>query len=79
VVLDLIYASVNDISDIRFPSGDKGRVRGFDGTLVCQTGTKFMPKGKSIWEFGKKLDYKTKATDDFKKRSGYSGSHFGGP
>lgn len=70
LVSDLIRASVNDISDIRFPSGDKGQVRGFDGVLVCQTGKGFVPKGKSIWEFGTNQDYKTKASGDFKKRSG---------
>lgn len=70
VISDLIRASVNDISDIRFPSGDKGQVRGFDGILVCQTGKGFVPKGKSIWEFGTNQDYKAKARDDFAKRSG---------
>lgn len=70
LVSDLIRASVNDISDIRFPSGDKGQVRGFDGVLVCQTGKGFVPKGKSIWEFGTSQDYKTKASGDFEKRSG---------
>lgn len=70
VVSDLIRASVNDISDLRFPSGDKGQVRGFDGILICQTGKGFVPKGKSIWEFGTNRDYKTKASSDFEKRSG---------
>lgn len=70
LVSDLIRASVNDISDIRFPSGDKGQVRGFDGVLVCQAGKGFVPKGKSIWEFGTNQDYKAKASGDFEKRSG---------
>ncbi len=69
VVSDLIRASVEDISDIRFPSGDKGRVRGFDGNLTCQTESLFVPKGKSLWEFGTDERYKTKAIGDFEKRS----------
>ncbi|UWQ78705.1 hypothetical protein K3725_15530 [Leisingera sp. S132] len=69
IVSDLIRASIDDISDIRFPSGDKGRVRGFDGHLTCQTAKLFVPKGKSLWEFGTNQNYKSKASGDFEKRS----------
>lgn len=69
LVSDLIRASVEDISDVRFPSGDKGRVRGFDGFLVCQTSAMFVPRGHSFWEFGTDKDYRTKALKDFNKRS----------
>ncbi|MGZ5030189.1 MAG: hypothetical protein ACXV8I_06270 [Methylobacter sp.] len=33
MVADLICATVDDISHIRFPRGEKGQVRGFDGVL----------------------------------------------
>ena len=36
IVSDLILASSPDITAIRFPSGDKGQVRGFDGVLVSE-------------------------------------------
>ena len=34
IVADLIRASSSDIVSMRFPSGDKSQVRGFDGHLV---------------------------------------------
>jgi hypothetical protein len=34
LVADLIGASASDIDAYRFPSGDKGQVRGFDGSLA---------------------------------------------
>ena len=69
LVGDLIRASSRDMMTIRFPSGDKGQVRGFDGYLVTEAATLNIPAGKSIWEFGTDEDYKKKANSDFKKRT----------
>jgi hypothetical protein len=54
---------------MRFPSGDKGQVRGFDGHLLSAVGGFNVPPGRSYWEFGTDADYKTKATSDFNKRT----------
>ena len=69
VVSDLIRASAEDIATMRFPSGDKGQVRGFDGHLVSAVAGFNVPLGRSYWECGTNADYKTKATDDFDKRT----------
>jgi hypothetical protein len=69
VVSDLIRASSDDIATMRFPSGDKGQVRGFDGHLVSRIAEFNVPEGKSYWEFGTNADYKAKATSDFDKRT----------
>ena len=69
VVSDLIRASVSDIATIRFPSGDKGRVRGFDGHLISNAQGLNVPIGESFWEFGTNEDYKRKANEDFNKRT----------
>jgi hypothetical protein len=69
IVSDLIRASAPDLASIRFPSGDKGRVRGFDGHLVSDTSALNVPRGRSYWEFGTDENYKAKAKDDFKKRT----------
>ena len=69
LISDLIRASVEDISSMRFPSGDKGRVRGFDGNLQCQSESIYVPKGRSFWEIGTNEDYRSKASSDIKKRS----------
>src|ERR1700728_4244070 len=69
IVADLIRASSPDIASIRFPNGDKGQVRGFDGYLVSEVGVLNVPQGRSYWEFGTTPDYKEKAQDDFDKRT----------
>ena len=57
---------------IRFPSGDKGQVRGLDGVLVSVSEVEGLnvPQGKSYWETSTEEDYKGKALRDFKKRTG---------
>jgi len=65
MVADLIRASAQDIASFRFPSGDKGQVRGFDGHLVAVGSRPFVPDGVSIWEFGKGV---RKADNDYQKR-----------
>src|SRR5262252_1829593 len=69
IVSDLIRASAPDLASIRFPSGDKGRVRGFDGHLVSEIAALNVPLGRSYWEFGTNENYKAKVKDDFEKRT----------
>jgi hypothetical protein len=69
IVSDLIRASAPDVVSIRFPSGDKGQVRGFDGHLVSDVQALNVPQGRSYWEFGTNSDYKSKARADFEKRT----------
>jgi hypothetical protein len=47
---DLIRATADSISSFRFPSGDAGNVRGFDGHLDSNTGGFNVPQGVSYWE-----------------------------
>src|SRR5205814_5407234 len=68
LVGDLIRASAPSITSIRFPSGDKGQVRGFDGHLQAEDVPPFVPRGESIWEFGVGKKDEAKADDDFGKR-----------
>ncbi len=69
IVSDLLLASSSDITTIRFPSGDKGQVRGFDGVLVSEVEGLNVPQGKSYWEIGTNENYKDKAQGDFEKRT----------
>ncbi|WP_200964485.1 hypothetical protein [Achromobacter sp. Root83] len=70
LIADLIRASVTDISSFRFPRGDKGQVRGFDGVLDADSNYTFIPDGESVWEFGVTEGGAAKANDDYKKRTG---------
>ena len=67
LVADLIRASVPEISAFRFPSGDKGQVRGFDGHLIATEASPFVPGGESIWEFGVTKADAAKADAEFEK------------
>lgn len=70
LIADLVRAEAPDISSIRFPSGDKGQVRGFDGHLDANVGSPYVPDGKSIWEFGVNAAGAAKADGDYTKRTG---------
>lgn len=69
LIADLIRASASEISGIRFPSGDKGQVRGFDGVLEASGVAPYIPDGRSIWEFGVTEGAAGKASGDYKKRT----------
>ena len=69
MVGDLIRASVANISDFRFPNGDKGQVRGFDGVLDAESNYALIPDGESVWEFGVTEGGAAKANDDYTKRT----------
>lgn len=69
LIADLIRASASEISSIRFPSGDKGQVRGFDGILEAVGVPPYVPDGASIWEFGVTKDAISKANSDYVKRT----------
>lgn len=71
MVRDLILASARDISDIhhmRFPGGESGQVRGYDGDLTMAVATKYLPFGRSIWEFGTNDDPVKKFKEDYASR-----------
>ncbi|WP_178081904.1 hypothetical protein [Pseudomonas sp. FW300-N1A1] len=68
MIADLIKASVTDVSRFRFPGGDAGQVRGWDGSLETTEGAEFVPAGKSKWEFGSGAG-SAKASADYKKRT----------
>ena len=68
LIRDLIIASASDISDVRFPGGDKGQVRGFDGWLEAAGAPPYVPAGQSIWEFGVSSSPAEKFKSDYEKR-----------
>jgi hypothetical protein len=69
MVGDLIRATVANISDFRFPNGDKGQVRGFDGVLDAESNCFLVPDGESVWEFGVTEGGAAKANGDYTKRT----------
>jgi hypothetical protein len=69
MIADLIRASADQISAIRFPNGDMGQVRGFDGVLESSVASTYVRAGRSIWEFGITDRPIIKANADFEKRT----------
>ena len=66
----LVAASIKNPTARRFPAADSIGQSGEDGYIDTETGFHpFIPKGKSIWEFGTGSDSKKKATLDYKKRT----------
>jgi len=68
MVADLIRASVSDLNYFRFPGGDLGQIRGFDGDLEVTKEHFNVPEGRSKWEFGVSPGL-SKANDDYQKRT----------
>ncbi|MBX4974331.1 hypothetical protein HJB73_12880 [Rhizobium lentis] len=69
IIAALIRATAKEIQSFRFPSGNKGQVRGFDGWLHATGVSPYVPDGLSLWEFGASGANATKALKDFKKRT----------
>lgn len=69
LVRKLIRATLNNIRDIHFPSGENISLGGWDGILNISEATEYIPDGISFWEFGTNKDVKGKADDDYEKRT----------
>ncbi|MCF8275585.1 MAG: hypothetical protein K9J17_02530 [Flavobacteriales bacterium] len=54
---------------IHFPSGSAVTTSGFDGIVDCTEEHAYVPEGRSIWEFGTEPGPKTKAQEDYDKRT----------
>lgn len=69
MVADLISVTVDEPpTRFRFPSGEAGQLRGWDGDLETSSAKGFVPAGKSKWEFGTGPG-EAKATNDYMKRT----------
>ncbi|MGJ0487014.1 MAG: hypothetical protein ACR65R_21105 [Methylomicrobium sp.] len=70
MVADLIRATISDANRyrFRFPGGDVGQIRGWDGDLETANAVGFVPAGKSKWEFGVGAGA-AKASKDYEKRT----------
>lgn len=70
MVADLIRATIPaaDRYRFRFPGGDSGELRGWDGDLETTEAVGYIPDRKSKWEFGAGAGAR-KASADYKKRT----------
>jgi hypothetical protein len=52
-----------------FPAGDSIALPGWDGELLSDHGSPWIPKGKSFWEFSCEAEVTKKANKDYNKRT----------
>ena len=69
LVLRLIRATTPAVSTLRFPSGDAVRLTGWDGVLESEERVYTLEPGLSLWECGTTKEVRSKADDDYAKRS----------
>lgn len=65
----LVHATLDAPGRVAFPSGDSVETGGWDGIVHAPTGNSYVPDGWSGWELSKRGDIKTKADDDYDKRT----------
>ena len=63
----LVNSTVGDITKIDFPGNDDSQRPGWDGYTEVQAGNRWVPRGKTGWEFGVSKQPKSKADRDYAK------------
>jgi hypothetical protein len=65
----LLWALLNEPRAINFPADEAVRLAGYDGQLDIATTEAGLPEGLSVWELGTNSGIKTKADEDYEKRT----------
>jgi hypothetical protein len=65
----ILSSTVNCLNELDFPSGDGIATGGWDGHLKTSIKTPFFSDGHSGWEIGSNKSAKSKADDDYLKRT----------
>lgn len=65
----LIEQTGDQVTAREIRAGEGSSVAGYDGVVEAGNGTPFVPKGRSVWEFGTGGDPRAKAEADYKKRT----------
>ena len=66
----LVHSTGTTLREVDFPGYDDAERPGWDGWVVADEGTPWIPEGRSGWEFGVTEDFRQKAKRDFEKRTG---------
>jgi len=65
----LVHATARGLKQIDFPGDEAVRLAGWDGRVLADEVSPFVPAGFSAWELGTGQDPRAKANDDFGKRT----------
>lgn len=69
LVSRLVRSTTPQSTFVEFPSGSLVNVSGWDGRVVCETNTPYVPEGKSFWELSNQANPSSKVDEDYKKRT----------
>ena len=64
----LVHATAPELDRVDFAGGDNSQRKGWDGLVESRIATAWVPKGRSVWEFGTGQDPWRKAEGDYAKR-----------
>jgi len=65
----LVHATANGLAQIDFPADEAVRLAGWDGKVLADETSPFVPASFSTWELGTNQDPRAKANDDYTKRT----------
>lgn len=63
----LVHSTAKKLLKVNFPGNDDSQRPGWDGEVLSNEATPWIPEGLSGWEFGVNADISQKATADFNK------------
>jgi addiction module HigA family antidote len=65
----LVTTTGKGLSQVAFPAFENSERKGWDGTVIADSATPWIPLGSSGWEFGTNRDAAKKADDDYTART----------
>lgn len=65
----LVHATTPKLSQAAFAAGEGVQLGGWDGVVLAEEGSAFVPDGSSGWELGTTKKIRIKADSDFEKRT----------
>src|ERR1700730_3523404 len=74
LVRRLIHATVEKPTLTQFPADEGTQRRGWDGVVQVVAGNAWVPSGVSVWGMGVDQSAKSKAEDDYSKRTANPGT-----
>ena len=69
LVRRLVHGTATEATRVEFPADLAVGRPGWDGTVVTSSGNAFVPAGRSRWEMGVNATPRSKANDDYTKRT----------
>ena len=69
LVRTLIHSTGKNLTYVDFPGYDASQSPGWDGLVEANAATAWVPLGRSCWELGCAKNARSKATEDYKKRT----------